>query len=209
MGPILVPPGEKMPSFFDELVNGCKQKQKTVLARSTPLLFLNPICLRTFTALAKFPPIMYIHVMINPNINLFLADDDDDDAGFFEEAISEVPVAKFIRARDGIELMELLGQPNANPDIIFLDINMPRKNGFQCLDDIRAGKKSKELPVVVFSTSSASDVVNRMFNSGANAFIVKPTDFNKWKLLIEKAITTDWKMHKPYLDINNFVLSEK
>lgn len=141
--------------------------------------------------------------------NILLAEDDDDDSDFFQDAVSEIPVkAKVIRVKDGIELMKELQHEESLPDLLFLDINMPRKNGFQCLTEIRESEKHKGLPVIIFSTSSASDIISYMFNAGANGFIIKPNDFNKWKTIIEKTIKLDWKKSKPHGSIKNFVISE-
>jgi len=139
--------------------------------------------------------------------HIFLAEDDDDDSQFFYEAVTDMAdAANVVRAKDGIELMQFLHTPETRPDIIFLDINMPRKNGFQCLNEIRANQQYKELPVIVFSTSSAADVINNMYDAGANAFVVKPSDFNEWKTIIKKVMITDWKAgSKP--DLKNFPLS--
>jgi len=140
-------------------------------------------------------------------IKLFLAEDDDDDSHFFQRAVREIPVAvDLIRARDGVELMDLL-QASGKPDFVFLDINMPRKNGFQCLSEIRANSTYTDLPVIVFSTTSADDLVARMYSMGANAFIIKPINFKKWRVLIERAITTDWSTYKPGAGLDGFILT--
>ena len=140
--------------------------------------------------------------------NILLAEDDDDDPVFFQKGLSEIPVlTKLIRVKDGMQLMELLLQFTSTPGIIFPDVNMPRKNGQQCLSEIRAHQKLKHLPVIIFSTSSAEDIVTWMFNPGANTCIIKPGDFQKWKRVIEKAINTDWTLRPPVVSIEKFVLT--
>ena len=87
--------------------------------------------------------------------NILLAEDDEDDSQFFEEALKSVSDAPIlIRAKDGVELTNLLQDTYPLPDLIFLDINMPRKNGAQCLREIRQKKNLAHLPVIVLSTTN-------------------------------------------------------
>ncbi len=73
------------------------------------------------------------------SLNLLLADDDTDDCFFFKEALEELPVsAKFTFVNDGVQLMQLLIVNDTSlADALFLDLNMPRKNGFECLSEIK------------------------------------------------------------------------
>jgi CheY-like chemotaxis protein len=86
---------------------------------------------------------------------------------------------------------------------------MPRKNGFQCLEEIRRSENHRHLPVVIFSTSGGNEIVDFMFRSGANAFVIKPNDFNLWKTIIQKAIAIDWKTRQQQGSIKDFMLSAK
>lgn len=119
-------------------------------------------------------------------VTILLADDDTDDCLFFAEAIAEkVPSANFTAVHDGEELMDLLNKEILNlPDILFLDLNMPRKNGFECLAEIKQDKKMKDLSVVVFSTSLEQEVVNLLYEKGAQYFIRKPSEFPQFKKII-------------------------
>lgn len=87
-------------------------------------------------------------------LNILLADDDTDDCTFFKEALKEFPLpTHLIAVHDGEQLMKLLtNQTNELPHVLFLNLNMPRKNGFECLREIKFNKKLKQLPVIVFST---------------------------------------------------------
>ena len=140
--------------------------------------------------------------------NILLAEDDEDDFLLFRDAIVDsenIPDLKWVR--DGEELMKALKEEGATmPDVLFLDINMPRKNGFECLTEIRKDKNLSHLPVIIFSTSSDKALVNWMYNAGANLYLSKPTDFRKLKQSIKKAISMDWKMRSPYPPIEEFVL---
>src|SRR5580704_5402709 len=88
-------------------------------------------------------------------LNILLADDDIDDCIFFEEALEECPLSThFTCVPDGEQLMQLLtNETNGLPHVLFLDLNMPRKNGFECLSELKVDKKLKQLPVIIFSTS--------------------------------------------------------
>lgn len=123
--------------------------------------------------------------------NLLLADDDEDDRGFFKEALDELsfPV-NLTTVNDGVELMDLLLNTTGNiPDILFLDLNMPRKSGFECLKEIKKIDKLKHLIIIVFSTSLDSNIVDLMYENGANYYIQKPGEFYKLKKVIENALT--------------------
>jgi CheY-like chemotaxis protein len=123
-------------------------------------------------------------------LNILLADDDMDDRMFFEKALSELSVAYHLTVvNDGEELMKYLAENSETlPLLLFLDINMPRKNGIQCLAEIRGDEKLKGLPVVMFSTSNSWETIDRLFKSGANVYIHKPSDFSQLKQIIHHAI---------------------
>ena len=74
------------------------------------------------------------------------------------------------------------------PHILFLDLNMPRKNGFECLSEIKHNNKLKDLPVVIFSTSFEQEVVNLLYKNGAQYFIRKPSVFLQFKEIILHAL---------------------
>lgn len=145
--------------------------------------------------------------MQNQAKHIILAEDDEDDSQFFEEAIrSLAPKPTFMRARDGVELTNILQKLTELPDLIFLDLNMPRKNGAQCLTEIRKQKKLKNLPVVVLSTSCSPDIINSMYESGANLYVQKPSDIRIWKNVIAKVLGLDWNIQTPFSIRENFTL---
>lgn len=134
--------------------------------------------------------------------NLLLADDDEDDCIFFREAIDELSLpVKLVTVNDGVELMGFLEINTADnlPDILFLDLNMPRKNGYECLAEIKAIEELKELPVIIFSTSLDIEIVNTMYDKGALYYIRKPGDFSKLKQVIGNAlkVTSENNFKKP------------
>lgn len=122
---------------------------------------------------------------------ILLADDDTDDCMIFQEALSEVNIeSELTITKDGQQLMETLDRTvPPPPDVIFLDLNMPRKNGMECLSEIRSTDKLKDIPVVIFSTSRNNHTVNQMYELGANYYICKPSDFSKLKNVLQTVLS--------------------
>jgi CheY-like chemotaxis protein len=142
-------------------------------------------------------------------INLLLADDDADDAYFFREAIKGFSGSvNVITVRDGEQLMNYLNENiNKLPKLLFLDLNMPRKNGFDCLREIKSNQKLKGLPVIIYSTSDEKDVIRLLYQAGAQFYIQKPDNFSKLKLVIKKAIELAQEMHYNQPQQEKFVLT--
>jgi CheY-like chemotaxis protein len=119
-------------------------------------------------------------------INILLVDDDEDDLYFAERALqkSRLPNHTY-RVHDGLELLDYLHHrggftaDNApTPDLILLDLNMPKMNGKEALKEIRAHAKLAHLPVIIFTTSDAQQDIVASYKLGANSYIKKPGDFN-------------------------------
>jgi CheY-like chemotaxis protein len=130
---------------------------------------------------------------INNNLNplyILLADDDKDDRLLFSIALEELSVpSKLATFEDGEKLMNYLFENNDQlPDVIFLDLNMPRKGGLECLSEIKQTKKLKDLPLIIFSTSNSRDMIDKAFRNGADVYIQKPSDFSQLKQVIFHAL---------------------
>ena len=129
-------------------------------------------------------------------MNILLADDDADDCFFFEKALREIPlVTQLAIVNDGERLMDYFSSHSQQlPDVLFLDLNMPRKSGFECLTEIMENPKLKDIPVVMFSTSYTPDrnyeqsMINVLYKMGARDYIRKPGDFTKLKELIHQSL---------------------
>jgi CheY-like chemotaxis protein len=123
-------------------------------------------------------------------LKILLADDDSDDCLFFRKALEELLLpAHLTIVPDGEQLMNYLSENSENlPDILFLDISMPRKNGLDCLSEIKQNKKLKDLPVVILSTSNSKDTISMVFEIGAHVYIHKPGDFTQLKQVIHHAL---------------------
>ena len=118
--------------------------------------------------------------------NIFLADDDEDDCIFFQDALSELKFdVRLVVAKDGMQAMDILYQQSPLPDIIFLDLNMPLKNGFECLAEIKNDQKLTHMPVVIFSTSAQPMAIERAYQDGAWLYLRKPKTFNSLKAALK------------------------
>ena len=110
--------------------------------------------------------------------NFFLADDDPDDLELFDEALRGIDSSiEFNFASNGKELIEKLRLDGHTAQIIFLDINMPEMNGWECLENLKKEDQLKDIPVIMYSTSSTEAYGKRAIKSGALAFYVKPHSF--------------------------------
>jgi CheY-like chemotaxis protein len=147
--------------------------------------------------------------MENGLIQVLLADDDEDDRLFFKEAFEEIKMkTKVVLVKDGVELMNHLKQnKHPKPHILFLDLNMPRKNGMECLLEIRQNEHLKDIPVAIYSTSSSEEDIENTFVKGANVYIKKPSDFGALKKILEEVITVNWQYHTSGLNREMYLLN--
>lgn len=128
--------------------------------------------------------------MANDAFSILLADDDEDDCFLFGEALEEIPIpTKLTTVRNGEQLLHLLESIKEElPHVLFLDLNMPRKNGWQCLEEVKQSEKLKKLKVIIFSTSFQQDVADQLYNNGAMHYIRKPSSFSQLKEVILKVL---------------------
>ncbi len=111
--------------------------------------------------------------------HLLLADDDPDDREFFDTALKAIdPSIECDYAMDGSEVIDKLSKGEVNPDAIFLDINMPQVNGWQCLNWLKETDDFKNIPVIMYSTSSSRRDRQIANESGAVGFFPKPMEFD-------------------------------
>lgn len=111
----------------------------------------------------------------NTHIHIVLADDDEDDRHFFKRILEEIPIStRFTIVEDGEKLLNYLIKNSGNlPDILFMDFNMPRKNGLQCLTEISGNQKLKHLPVIIYSTSLQEKNADLLYDLGAYYYVRK------------------------------------
>jgi CheY-like chemotaxis protein len=141
-------------------------------------------------------------------INIVLADDDEDDRLFFSEAFDELKInTKVSTFNDGVFLMDYFNSKDAIlPEVLFLDLNMPRKSGLECLKELRADQKFKDVAIAIYSTSSSEEDVENTFVLGANIYIKKPNDFKSLKKVLSDVVTLNWQYHTNGLNKDNFLL---
>lgn len=134
--------------------------------------------------------------MEKPLHTIFYADDDIDDLDFFKEVTSEInkPVSLF---EQGDELIEALHNPPPSASIIFLDLNMPVKSGFEILTEIKATPATSDIPVIILTTSISPDDISQCKELGANLYIRKPTSMDGLKKAINHVLSVDWKNFIP------------
>ncbi|SHL21313.1 CheY chemotaxis protein or a CheY-like REC (receiver) domain [Chitinophaga jiangningensis] len=129
--------------------------------------------------------------MRSPKIQIILADDDQDDCLLIEDALTELPLDfQLMIVHDGDSLINRLHALHDSelPDVLYLDLNMPRKGGLECLHEIKASDKLKSLPVVICSTSMEEEIADTVYKQGACFYIKKPTDFTHLKEVLHLSI---------------------
>jgi len=109
---------------------------------------------------------------------------------FFKEALEGLSLSTNMTAvHDGEQLMKLLTGENYDlPHVLFIDLNMPRKNGFECLAEIKGNEKLNQVPVIICSTSFDHEVVDSLYKNGAQFFIHKPVAFHELRKVIQRAL---------------------
>ncbi|WJS93854.1 response regulator [Flavobacterium johnsoniae] len=137
---------------------------------------------------------------------IYLADDDEDDRILFLDAVEELRMPLYVvQTTDGNELLKALRNAEHLPEIIFLDINMPCKNGFECLKEIRSASGDlKNVKIIMLSTSSSSIHIKISYKLGADFYAVKPGSYQGLKELLERVLTDFKSLRK---DANKFLLA--
>ncbi len=126
----------------------------------------------------------------NP-VDILLAEDNEDDIVFITDSFEEANFANVMHVvRDGVEALKFLRRepPYENEKqvgLVLLDINMPRKTGFQVLEEIKKDPNLKRLPVVMLTTSQRDEDIIKSFDSGACSYIQKPVDFDKMRAIAQ------------------------
>lgn len=120
---------------------------------------------------------------------LLLADDDDEDVDIFKTAVADITTGiKILVVNNGALVLDLLKTSTELPDIIFLDLNMPVKNGLQCLKEIKASKQWKDIKIIILSTSTYPAQIKVAYDLGADLFITKPNSYTSFKNNLQKCL---------------------
>ncbi len=132
-----------------------------------------------------------------PQKTVLMADDDTEDCWLATEAFAESGAkAAFSCVLDGIELMNHLKEHSRSeakrlPDLILLDLNMPRKNGWQALIEIKAESALQHIPIVILTSSQERADVDSTLKAGAKSFITKPATFDEWVEMM-RSLADSW-----------------
>jgi CheY-like chemotaxis protein len=123
---------------------------------------------------------------------ILLAEDDKDDRELFSEAVAGINAGTVVHyAENGREALVILEEMAAEPDMIFLDINMPVMNGWQCLKLIKADDRYMHIPVIVYSSSSHHREKSIAIEMGAVLFFTKPDDFYVFRKKLDAIINSE------------------
>jgi CheY-like chemotaxis protein len=146
--------------------------------------------------------------MTTDYITIYLADDDADDRLFFTDAFDELKINTKVRTfNDGVDLMNHLNDPDSIlPNVLFLDLNMPKKNGLECLLEIKKNEKFIDIAIAIYSTSSTEEHIEETFINGANIYIKKPNDFETLKKTLSEVVIINWQYHTSNLNKDNFLM---
>lgn len=142
-------------------------------------------------------------------LRILIADDDADDRDMLREAIEGMKAdATLDTVHNGVELMKYLSEyPENAPHILFLDLNLQRKNGIECLIQIRNNPALEDIMVAMYSTSKEQIDIETAFDAGANLFIPKPTDFTVVEKIVRQVLLIDWQFHTSHFYRESFVMA--
>lgn len=142
---------------------------------------------------------------------IILVDDDAGDCMLFQDAVEQLDKNLSLEiCTNGFELMKYLNQKNKPlPDIIFLDINMPFKSGYDCLDEIRSDERLKHLCVIIYSTSSRLENIQTAFEKGASLYFSKSSTFQELIDRLKKIFTMNLSAYNLENRQEKFVLADE
>lgn len=146
-------------------------------------------------------------MMTNEIIRVLLADDDKDDRNDFIEAFESLKISTTVETlKNGVELMKYLNNPSTKlPHLLFLDLNMPKKSGLDCLLEIKQIERLKHLTIVIYSTSSSEKDIEDTFLHGANIYIKKPAHLTVLKKTLLHVLTLNWQYYTSGMNRDNFL----
>jgi CheY-like chemotaxis protein len=140
-------------------------------------------------------------------MKILLVDDDQEDRQAFTEALKKLElISHMSHARDSKELFEHLDRdPDFN--LVLMDINMPLKNGKQCLKEMKANERFKHIPVIIYTVSVSEQDIHESFEGGAHYYIVKPYAQSNFLLTLQTVFNLDWKETQPIPEKEDFVIN--
>lgn len=144
--------------------------------------------------------------IMNENVayeDVLLAEDDDDDVYLFKIAFNSVMLTDTIRlAKNGDMLFKELAKKI--PDLLFLDIHMPCKNGMDCVREIRQNKLYDAMPVIIFTSEARQEYIENTYRLGANFWMDKPVNTGELARKIQKVLSVDWQKGMIYPSMDQY-----
>ena len=142
--------------------------------------------------------------------NALIAEDCDEDFSFFSKAVDKISVKVILsRAEDGEILIQLLNDLKINPDVLFLDLLLPMKDGRECLKHIRKNKKFDFMPIVIYSNPKEYESVEFCYRESANLFVFKPNNAEELVIMLERIFALEWNKLMYYPPIDKFLLNSQ
>lgn len=140
---------------------------------------------------------------------IFLADDDHEDVQFFRDAVRDISdTIDITHGNNGRELLNFLEscEPDCDRHVVFLDLNMPKMNGFECLSSIKAHHRLRQLPVVILSTSSDPRNIKLLYDMGAHHYVVKPFSYGELRNVLNKVLSIDLRSTAKRCEFEDFLV---
>jgi two-component system, chemotaxis family, response regulator Rcp1 len=134
--------------------------------------------------------------MLSQRLQILLIDDSPSDVRLLQEAMKEHPLRFHLRvASDGVEATQYLQQVELGraelPDLVILDLNLPKKNGYEVLSEIKCSASLKHIPVVIMTSSQSENDISHAYRLNANCYITKPGTLNEYMEVV-RAIEDFW-----------------
>lgn len=132
-------------------------------------------------------------------LKILLVDDDIEEYEFMTSALQKLRVSADVFHVQQCEDVTAVIKKH-NPDMVFIDINMPSINGIDCLKSVRSHASFESLPIIIYSTSNNSSDIQESFKHKANLYVVKPNTFNKLTASLERVLSMDWDVKRHSMD---------
>ena len=145
--------------------------------------------------------------MSNPAFekDILFAEDDSDDVAIFEMALKELNIQYMLRNAENGDLLFILLKERI-PYILFLDIQMPCRDGVACIIEIRKNRDYDKLPVVMYTSQLSGKIIEESFRNGANLYVTKTGTFTELVAKLRKVFSIDWTDYLHYPPQHQFVL---
>lgn len=136
---------------------------------------------------------------------ILIGEDDDDDYLIFSLAVEETSYKVMLsRATDGLMLLSQLEK--AMPDILFLDLKLPVKDGRECLKEIRSNHHFDALPIIIYTSYDDLNNIEFCYREGSNLYTIKPSSVGDLRQILERILAIDWRKIKYFPPRSEFVI---